>query len=98
MSQDTLALLIDGDNASPKIINGLLAEIANYGTASVRRIYGDWTKPSLNGRHACWSTPSSRSILLDLSQTVIISGTETKGSAQTGHSRMAKQWAYSATT
>ncbi|NLR97422.1 NYN domain-containing protein [Rhizobium sp. P38BS-XIX] len=49
MSQDTLALLIDGDNASPKIFTGLLAEIANYGTASVRRIYGDWTKPSLNG-------------------------------------------------
>jgi len=53
MSQDTLALLIDGDNASPKIITGLLAEIANYGTASVRRIYGDWTKPSLNGWKAC---------------------------------------------
>lgn len=38
-----LALLIDGDNVSPKIIAGLLAEIASYGTASVRRIYGDFT-------------------------------------------------------
>ena len=45
--------LIDGDNASPKIISGLLAEIANYGTASVRRIYGDWTKPNLNGWKEC---------------------------------------------
>ncbi|MDK4743044.1 hypothetical protein PH547_29595 [Rhizobium sp. CNPSo 3464] len=53
MTQDTLALLIDGDNASPKIITGLLAEIATYGTASVKRIYGDWTKPSLNGWKAC---------------------------------------------
>ncbi|MBY5554169.1 NYN domain-containing protein [Rhizobium leguminosarum] len=53
MTQDTLALLIDGDNASPKIITGLLAEIATYGTASVRRIYGDWTKPSLSGWKAC---------------------------------------------
>ena len=48
-----LALLIDGDNASPKIVGGLLAEIANYGTASVKRIYGDWTKPNLNGWKEC---------------------------------------------
>src|ERR1043166_10119069 len=45
----TLALLIDGDNASPKIVAGLLAEVAKYGVASVRRIYGDWTKPNLGG-------------------------------------------------
>jgi hypothetical protein len=45
--------LIDGDNASPKIVAGLLAEIANYGTASVKRIYGDWTKPNLNGWKEC---------------------------------------------
>lgn len=49
----TLALLIDGDNTSPKIVAGLLAEIANYGTASVKRIYGDWTKPNLNGWKEC---------------------------------------------
>lgn len=45
----TLALLIDGDNASPKIISGLLAEVANYGVASVKRVYGDWTGPNLKG-------------------------------------------------
>jgi predicted nuclease of predicted toxin-antitoxin system len=45
----TLALLIDGDNASPKIVVGLMAEIANYGVASVKRIYGDWTGPNLKG-------------------------------------------------
>lgn len=49
----TLALLIDGDNVSPKIIEGLVAEIANYGTASVKQIYGDWTKPNLNGWKDC---------------------------------------------
>ena len=49
----TLALLIDGDNATPKIISGLLAEVANYGTASVKRVYGDWTKPNLNGWKDC---------------------------------------------
>ena len=49
----TLALLIDGDNASPRIIEGLLAEIASYGSASVKRIYGDWTKPNLTGWKDC---------------------------------------------
>ncbi|HTN39740.1 MAG TPA: NYN domain-containing protein, partial [Asticcacaulis sp.] len=43
-----LAVLIDGDNASSKVITALLAEIAHYGTASVKRIYGDWTQPNLN--------------------------------------------------
>lgn len=52
-TNQTLALLIDGDNASPKMIDGLLAEIANYGSASVKRIYGDWTKPNLNGWKDC---------------------------------------------
>ena len=49
----TLALLIDGDNASPKIVVGLLAEIANYGVASVKRIYGDWTSPNTKGWKEC---------------------------------------------
>ena len=43
----SLAVLIDADNASANIIAVLLAEIAKYGTASVKRIYGDWTKPNL---------------------------------------------------
>src|SRR5690606_2841288 len=38
---------IDADNASPNIIEGLLAEVAKLGTASVKRIYGDWTTPNL---------------------------------------------------
>ena len=49
----TLALLIDGDNASHKIVDGLLAEIANYGLASVKCIYGDWTGPNLKGWKEC---------------------------------------------
>ena len=51
MATDTskLAVLIDADNARPAIVEGLLAEIAKYGTAHVKRIYGDWTKPDLNG-------------------------------------------------
>jgi uncharacterized LabA/DUF88 family protein len=46
---DKLAVLIDADNAQPSIVDDLLTEIANYGIASVKRIYGDWTLPGLKG-------------------------------------------------
>jgi len=45
----TLAVLIDADNAAPAIVEGLLAEVAKYGVAAVKRIYGDWTRPNLSG-------------------------------------------------
>lgn len=48
MAHDKLAVLIDADNARPAIVEGLLGEVAKYGTAHVKRIYGDWTKPELN--------------------------------------------------
>ena len=48
-SQNRLAVLIDADNAQPAITEGLLSEVAKYGLASVKRIYGDWTTPSLTG-------------------------------------------------
>lgn len=38
-----LAVLIDADNAQASVIEGLLAEIATYGEATVKRIYGDFT-------------------------------------------------------
>ncbi len=44
-----LAVLIDADNAQPAIVDALLAEIAKYGTAHVKRAYGDWTTGSLRG-------------------------------------------------
>lgn len=44
-----LAVLIDADNAPAAIVEGLFEEIAKYGVASVKRIYGDWTKPNLGG-------------------------------------------------
>lgn len=48
VGQRRLAVLIDADNAQASIIEGLLAEIARYGVASVKRIYGDWTSPHAN--------------------------------------------------
>lgn len=44
-----LAVLIDADNAQPAITEALLAEVAKYGTAHVKRAYGDWTGTSLRG-------------------------------------------------
>lgn len=41
-----LAVLIDADNAQAAVIEGLLAEIARFGEATVRRIYGDFTSPA----------------------------------------------------
>lgn len=43
-----LAVLIDADNARAAHLERLLVEIAKYGTASVRRAYGDWTSTQLN--------------------------------------------------
>lgn len=53
-----LAVLIDADNSQPAIMEGLLEEIANYGIASIKRIYGDWSSDSMRG----W-----KAILLDYS-------------------------------
>ena len=46
-SQSThLAVLIDADNAQAAVIEPLLAEVAKYGEATVKRIYGDFTAPT----------------------------------------------------
>ena len=47
ISQAKLAVLIDADNTQPGIIEGLLNEVAKYGIASIKRIYGDWTSTNL---------------------------------------------------
>jgi uncharacterized LabA/DUF88 family protein len=48
-SSDKLAVLIDAENASANLIEPLLGEVAKYGTAYVKRIYGDWTSLQLSG-------------------------------------------------
>ena len=42
-----IAMLVDGDNAQPSLIEHILAEIAKYGIVTTRRIYGDWTLPQM---------------------------------------------------
>ena len=44
-----IAVLIDGDNAQPSLIEHVLAEAAKYGVVTTRRIYGDWTTPQMAG-------------------------------------------------
>lgn len=42
-----LAVLIDGDNIPSAYIKEMMEEIAKYGNPTIKRIYGDWTKPTL---------------------------------------------------
>ncbi len=44
-----LAVLIDADNIPFSNVKGMLEEIAKYGTPTFKRIYGDWTKPTVSG-------------------------------------------------
>ncbi len=43
-----LAVLIDGDNIPSEYVKEMMAEIAKYGNPTIKRIYGDWTKPNLS--------------------------------------------------
>lgn len=44
-----LAVLIDADNIPYANIKGMLGEIAKFGTPTIKRIYGDWTIPTVSG-------------------------------------------------
>lgn len=48
-SNRRLAVLIDADNTSPKLVRAMLEELAKYGALTVRRAYGDWTTQQLAG-------------------------------------------------
>ncbi|NDV93885.1 NYN domain-containing protein [Dysgonomonas sp. 521] len=48
-----LAVLIDADNVPYSNIKGMLDEIAKIGVPTIKRIYGDWTKPTVSG----WKQP-----------------------------------------
>lgn len=50
LQKDTrLAVLIDADNVPYSNVKGVMEEIAKYGTPTFKRIYGDWTKPTVSG-------------------------------------------------
>ena len=56
-----LAVLVDADNASAAVIGDILSEVASLGTASVKRVYGDFTTSLRTGAagplQAAWSWP-----------------------------------------
>ncbi|NGF54999.1 NYN domain-containing protein [Parapedobacter sp. SGR-10] len=49
MQDHKLAVLIDADNVPYANVKEMLEEISKNGTPTVKRIYGDWTKPNLSG-------------------------------------------------
>ncbi|MBY5405900.1 NYN domain-containing protein [Rhizobium leguminosarum] len=65
-----LAVLIDADNASAKIADGLFEEIANLGEASVRRIYGDFA----NARSKGWIDVLARHAIIPQQQFAYTTG------------------------
>lgn len=44
-----LAVLIDAENVPYSNVKGVMEEIAKYGTPTIKRIYADWTKPTVSG-------------------------------------------------
>ncbi|MEP0510377.1 MAG: NYN domain-containing protein, partial [Aurantimonas coralicida] len=65
-----LAVLIDADNASSRIADGLFEEIAKIGEASVRRIYGDFSSSRSKG----WADVLSRHAIIPQQQFAYTTG------------------------
>lgn len=47
--ENKLAVLFDADNVPYSRVREMLDEVAKYGNPTIKRIYGDWTKPSVSG-------------------------------------------------
>jgi len=62
--KDLLAVLVDADNVQPSRMGAVLTEVARFGTASVKRVYGDWTKPNLNS----WKPVASEHVIQPIQQ------------------------------
>jgi len=69
-----LAVLIDAENVPYSSIKGIMEEIAKYGTPTIKRIYADWTKPTISG----W-----KNVLLDNAITPIQQYSYTSGKNST---------------
>lgn len=49
MTEEKLAVLIDADNVPHSKVKEMLEEISKNGTPTIKRIYADWTKPTVSG-------------------------------------------------
>ncbi|WP_436076564.1 NYN domain-containing protein [Acidovorax delafieldii] len=74
-----LAVLIDADNASSSVAKEILEEVAKYGTATVKRAYGDWTTQNLVG----WKAHLHRHAIQPVQQFAYTQGKNSTDSAFT---------------
>ncbi len=72
-----IAVLVDADNTSPKHVSALLDELAQYGVATVKRAYGDWTTPQLGG----WKTELNKHAIAPVQQFSYTTGKNSTDSA-----------------
>ena len=71
------AVLIDADNASSSVVREVLEEVAKYGTATVKRAYGDWTTQNLVG----WKAHLHRHAIQPIQQFAYTQGKNSTDSA-----------------
>ena len=72
-----LAVLIDADNVPYSNVKGVMEEIAKYGTPTFKRIYGDWTKPTVTG----WKNVLLENAITPIQQYSYTSGKNSSDSA-----------------
>jgi uncharacterized LabA/DUF88 family protein len=72
-----LAVLIDADNVPYSNVKGVMEEIAKYGTPTFKRIYGDWTKPTVSG----WKNVLLENAITPIQQYSYTSGKNSSDSA-----------------
>lgn len=71
------AVLIDADNVPYANVKGMMEEIAKYGTPTFKRIYGDWTKPTITG----WKSVLLQNAITPIQQYSYTSGKNATDSA-----------------
>ena len=72
-----LAVLIDADNVPYSNVKGVMEEIAKYGNPTFKRIYGDWTKPTVSG----WKNVLLENAITPIQQYSYTSGKNSSDSA-----------------
>lgn len=77
MKDEKLAVLIDADNVPYAYIKEMLDEIAKYGNPTIKRIYADWTKPTVSG----WKGVLLENAIIPVQQYSYTSGKNSSDSA-----------------
>ena len=72
-----LAVLIDADNVPYSNVKGVMEEIATYGTPTFKRIYADWTRPTVSG----WKNVLLENAITPIQQYSYTSGKNSSDSA-----------------